>query len=826
MDGVKSLVTPVLYGDLMGVAGLMESAKSVREALAAQLSLGEVQSAVEFSAVVFRQGPNRNHLRFYDEDLPAFAASFAGVPFLGDHNQREVSSRYGTVLSSHYDPVAREMVQTLRMTRSSAIQDFAGGLIDRFSIGWDYEEVICSITGGNWFESPYWPGQRVKQADGTEKVCELYFVKPVGVETSAVNVPAVEGTRVLSQLAAARDAWQAQKPTVFATGGMSAGSSDGNDKQLDGEFHDEEFVEEPVEETDAEPREEPREKPRHESGHESVARLDGGTIEETLDTEMEWGGTMNETVTGAETQPAPTAVQQMGMMTDAVVHRPSSSEVVAATLGSVEAAPVLAGADSAAAQKAEAYLQVFAQQVVASYLSESGLSERGKAVVHAQLGATPAVEEIERAIVAQKHLEESIRAQLQVEIDAQAAAMSAQTAQVVQYAVKGMTPIDGGKVLKVEDEIARVQSTLDWLMGDPNAPVPSPEMRSLRDLYLWMTKDYEWRAAATGWTIDRWDGARLAAGSVANLPNMLVESLNRVLIDIYNEMAQYRWYEPLVSIIPHDGSTRTVDMITWNEVANLPVVGEGEPYREAELGDAKEQLMFDKLGMWIGLTLEMIRKNDLMSVREVPRKLMRAAVRTRSSRLASIWTRNSGTGPVMSDGKPLFHTDHQNLGDEAFSHAAWTTVRQRAFKQAQPGSGARLGFMPEFLLIPIDLLETVMTTFGYGTGDVGKPTAAGTAQEVNIYALTENRPKIIPVPEWLDATDWAWMVSPRFVPAVQMAFANLPNGGKSPMPEIFAAERDTEGLMFSNDTLPIKIRDWYGIGIASHLGIGKQNVAG
>ncbi|MCB0043767.1 MAG: hypothetical protein KDE23_28965, partial [Caldilinea sp.] len=69
------------------------------------------------------------------------------------------------------------------------------------------------------------------------------------------------------------------------------------------------------------------------------------------------------------------------------------------------------------------------------------------------------------------------------------------------------------------------------------------------------------------------------------------------------------------------------------------------------------------------------------------------------------------------------------------------------------------------------------------------------------------RPKIIPVPEWLDATDWAWMVNPRFVPAIQMGFANVPNGGKHPMPEIFTADGNTEGLSFSNDTVPIKIRD-------------------
>jgi hypothetical protein len=781
-------VLPVIFGDLMSVAGLADSAKELQTTLAAQLAAGSAQQAVEFSAVVFRQGPNRNFMRFYDADLPRFAATFVGSPFLGDHNQREVAGRFGTIVASSYDVGAQEMVQVLRITRPTALADFAAGLIDRFSIGWDYDDVIDSITGESWFDSPYWPGDKVKQADGAEQVCELFFVNPVGVETSAVNVPAVTGTRVLAQLAAAREAWQAHRPVVFGGVGVAVRASQPHalgDKPLS-----------------------PPEAPA-EAENQTVIR--GGDVREmSHEQDAREGATaLHDASTGGEEGTERTALIALRTGDDGAP--------------AVLSPPVLM--DGAAA-KADAYLQVFAQQVLNSLLAESRLSEAGKAIVRAQLGKTPAVPEIEAAIAGQRELENSVRAQMQGEFDAQAAALSAQTQLAVQNAVKGMVPSDGGKLIKIEDEITRVQMALDWLIGAPQTAAPPLNMRSLRDLYLWMTEDYEWRAAATNWSVKRWEGAQLAAGSIANLPNMLVESLNRVMIDIFNDMAQYRWYEPLVNVVPHDGSTRTIEMITWNEVQDLPAVGEGDAYREAQLGDSKEQMMFQKRGMWIGLTLEMIRRNDLMRVREVPRKLMRAAMRTRSATVASIWTQSAGAGPTMSDGKALFHTDHGNLGTEAFSHAGWTVARQRAFKQTEVGSGKRIGYMPEFLLIPIDLLEPAMTVFGYGAGDVGKPTPAGTAQEVNIFALAENRPKIIPVPEWLDATDWAWLVNPRFVPAIQIGYANLMNGGQHPTPEIFTADSNTEGLMFSNDTLPIKIRDWYGVGVASYLGIGKQNVAG
>ena len=145
-----------------------------------------------------------------------------------------------------------------------------------------------------------------------------------------------------------------------------------------------------------------------------------------------------------------------------------------------------------------------------------------------------------------------------------------------------------------------------------------------------------------------------------------------------------------------------------------------------------------------------------------------------------------------------------------------------------PGAGKKLGMWPTFVLVPIDLYDAALAEFGYGTGDVGKPSAAGTAQSVNPYAASrvgDPRPIPVAVPDWSDANDWACLVDPRLHPVIQMAYANAPAGGAHPAPEFFAATSETQGLMFTNDTLAVKVRDWWGYAVATYVGIGKNNVA-
>jgi hypothetical protein len=248
------------------------------------------------------------------------------------------------------------------------------------------------------------------------------------------------------------------------------------------------------------------------------------------------------------------------------------------------------------------------------------------------------------------------------------------------------------------------------------------------------------------------------------------------------------------------------------------------------VGDSKEVMAFVKRGHYVGITLEAIRKSDIQRIQAIPREMVKSSVRTRSAAIAGIFTVNSGTGPTLAqDSTVLFHTaDHGNLATTAFDAAAWAAARTRIWKQVIPGTGKALGLWHTFALFPIDLYDTALVQFGYGAGDVGKPNSAGTAQEVNPYGNSrpgDPRPIPIAVPDWTDTNDWAYIADPRLHPVIHMAYANSPQGGSHPMPEIFEATGETQGLMFTNDTLPVKVRDWWAYGVATYVGIGKNNVA-
>jgi len=365
------------------------------------------------------------------------------------------------------------------------------------------------------------------------------------------------------------------------------------------------------------------------------------------------------------------------------------------------------------------------------------------------------------------------------------------------------------------------QGYFDWLFGAPGAKLPPPEMRRSDALYRAVTGDIEMKGVFDP------SHAAFAAANTTTLSDLAVNAMNKVVLDLYSNLTAYRWYELVTAVQATDGSLQDMQWLQLGGLANLPVVAEGAAYTELSPVDTKETSSFYKYGGYVGITDKMIRNSRIDEMQAIPRALTIAAIRTRSAAIAAIFTTASGTGPTLAqDSTVLFHANHGgNVQTTAFSIAAWAAARLECAKMAELGSSKRQVLWPKFCLVPVDLYDTALIAFGYGAGPGGYP---GTPNnDTHIYAVDrpgDTRPVPVVVPDWTDANDWAYVVDPRIAPVICMAYADNPGGTTHPAPQLYSVTDPSSGLLFTNDTLPIKIRDYFAYGVATWRGVGKRNV--
>ena len=79
---------------------------------------------------------------------------------------------------------------------------------------------------------------------------------------------------------------------------------------------------------------------------------------------------------------------------------------------------------------------------------------------------------------------------------------------------------------------------------------------------------------------------------------------------------------------------------------------------------------------------------------------------------------------------------------------------------------------------------------------------------------------ITSTPAWpTPAAGWAAVCDPQLWPTIGVGYRY----GRAP--EIFSVASPTAGLMFSNDTMPVKARFFFAVGPMDYRGMYKENVA-
>jgi hypothetical protein len=401
--------------------------------------------------------------------------------------------------------------------------------------------------------------------------------------------------------------------------------------------------------------------------------------------------------------------------------------------------------------------------------------------------------------------------QLNAAIDAQRAIIAdLQADDVVQV---GGTPPRASGISMGPNSIEQLEIALEALLKGVTPPSGVAALSGIRELYHLLSGDYEM------YGVYHPDRIYLAAVTSATMSNLTANVLNKIVI---NEFQQYdRWWEPIVSIEDF-ASLQTVRWITLGGVGELPTVSEGAAYTEMTWDDKYETSAFVKKGGYLGITLEAIDKDDVRRLARAPRAIAQAAWLTLGKAVSAIFTDNAGVGPTLSDAVALFDAGHSNLGTTALSWSQWIAVRTAMMKQTELNSGERLGFLtsPRYILVPIDLEMTAIQILASegepGTADNDtNPLAEGDAHDAR---MRNARSRVIVVPFWTDTNNWAAAADPRLYPSIGLGF----RFGRTP--EIFSVASPTAGLMFTNDTMPVKVRFFFAVGPTDYRGLYKENV--
>lgn len=364
------------------------------------------------------------------------------------------------------------------------------------------------------------------------------------------------------------------------------------------------------------------------------------------------------------------------------------------------------------------------------------------------------------------------------------------------FAPAGAGSVGGAVITDVKDERDRmVEAVYDGLTGkDPRF--------SIARFYSDLTGD-------TGFTGRYQTGGRLSESIISTtFGEIMGDSITRRMLDYYRLPGLDSWRQ--IADVGNAKDFRTNRRIRFGGYGNLPAVAQGDPYVALTTPtDEEATWSISKRGGTEDLTLEAIANDDLAAMKDIPRRLGRAAGQTL---FEFVWDflRSNAT---IYDSVALFHASHgSNLGSTALDAASLKAGRLVMKKQTDMSNSKRLGINPKHLVVPSDLEGTA---YELTATDREVASANNTLNFVRTFGLN-----VIVVDYWTDTNNWFLVADKAAVPTIEIGFFN---GNEEP--ELFVQDAPTVGNVFTNDKITYKIRHIYGGAVLDYRGFFGAVVA-
>jgi ATP-dependent protease ClpP protease subunit len=255
----------------------------------------------------------------------------------------------------------------------------------------------------------------------------------------------------------------------------------------------------------------------------------------------------------------------------------------------------------------------------------------------------------------------------------------------------------------------------------------------------------------------------LAAQTTSDFPVLLENALNRTLLAAY-ALAPFTWNRFCATGVLTD--FRPHNRYHMSSFSDLKEVNEHGEYENGVLGDGKKETIQGKRkGRILQITPEVIVNDDMGALVNLTQTLSRAAGRTIEKDVYATFGLNSGNGPTMQDGQPLFHASHNNIAATAGAPSVELVDQARQLLASQKDTGGE------------DFLDLVAAIF------LGPLSLGGKAREVNAAEYNDEsgknqrRPNVvrglyrdIVDTARLSGTAWFTLADPNIEPVLEVAF--------------------------------------------------------
>ncbi|MGP1394174.1 MAG: prohead protease/major capsid protein fusion protein [Inquilinaceae bacterium] len=238
---------------------------------------------------------------------------------------------------------------------------------------------------------------------------------------------------------------------------------------------------------------------------------------------------------------------------------------------------------------------------------------------------------------------------------------------------------------------------------------------------------------------------------------------------------------------------RAKHRLQLSEAPTLEKVNEHGEFKSGTLAEAEETYKIGTFGRIVGITRQALVNDDVGAFADLSARLGRAAMDFESQFLVELLTTGAGSGPVLAEGKTLFHADHANRAGAGGVIAEGTLSAGRLAMRTQKDlTGKPINVRPRFLLVPAALettAEKLLTAI-----------QAATAADVNPFGgqldlLVDSRLDAV------SATRWYVVADPAQIDGLEYAYLD-----GAPGPQIESRSG------FEVDGVQIRVRLDYGAG--------------